>query len=266
MVGIGGGVPTKTDIRLGDVVVSKQVIQYDYGKVANEGCFHRTSNPTRPPQAIMTAVAQLQALHLTGPSKVPTILSEILERDPLLQSFAFPSATTDRLFQSTYKHDPAVESCDFCDPSMLQSRPSRPSRDPKVHYGVVASSNKVIKHAATRDLASVTDDVMCFEMEAAGLMDHFPCIVIRGICDYSDSHKSKEWQPYASATAAAYAKELLSVVHPIQTGRTSPVDAENGRFPHFRYHHCLLTGPQGRLHPLLSELSVRSKGVNSLTH
>lgn len=50
-------------------------------------------------------------------------------------------------------------------------------------------------------------------MEAAGLMDNFPCLVIRGICDYSDSHKNKQWQDYAAATAAAYSKELLSVVH-----------------------------------------------------
>lgn len=46
-------------------------------------------------------------------------------------------------------------------------------------------------------------------MEAAGLMDNFPCLVIRGICDYADSHKNKRWQPYAAATAAAYAKDLL---------------------------------------------------------
>ncbi|KAH1912671.1 hypothetical protein KXV48_001139, partial [Aspergillus fumigatus] len=44
---------------------------------------------------------------------------------------------------------------------------------------------------------------------AAGLMDILPCLSIRGICDYSDSHKSKEWQRYAAATAAAYARELL---------------------------------------------------------
>ena len=49
-------------------------------------------------------------------------------------------------------------------------------------------------------------------MEAAGLMDSFPCLVIRGICDYADTHKNKEWQPYAAATAAAYAKELLRTI------------------------------------------------------
>lgn len=52
----------------------------------------------------------------------------------------------------------------------------------------------------------------CVEMQAAGLMNDFPCLVIRGICDYADSHKNKEWQGYATAVAAAYTKELLLVV------------------------------------------------------
>jgi Cdc6-like AAA superfamily ATPase len=55
---------------------------------------------------------------------------------------------------------------------------------------------------------------MCVEMEAAGLMDTFPCLVIRGICDYADSHKNDRWQPYAAATAAAYMKELLLIIPP----------------------------------------------------
>jgi hypothetical protein len=49
-------------------------------------------------------------------------------------------------------------------------------------------------------------------MEAAGLMDHFPCLVIRGISDYADSHKNKDWQGHAAITAADYAKELLSEI------------------------------------------------------
>jgi nucleoside phosphorylase len=53
-----------------------------------------------------------------------------------------------------------------------------------------------------------------FRMEAAGLMNHFPCLVIRGICDYSDSHKNKVWQGYAAMTAAAYAKDLLCRIPP----------------------------------------------------
>jgi hypothetical protein len=66
-----------------------------------------------------------------------------------------------------------------------------------------------MKHGSTRDRLAEEHGIMCFEMEAAGLMDTFPCLVIRGISDYADSHKNKEWQEYAAAAAAAYAKELL---------------------------------------------------------
>ena len=59
-------------------------------------------------------------------------------------------------------------------------------------------------------------------MEAAGLMDSFPCLVIRGICDYADSHKNKRWQPYAAATAAAFAKELLGVINKQEVDELGP--------------------------------------------
>ena len=64
----------------------------------------------------------------------------------------------------------------------------------------------------SRDRLAKEHGMLCFEMEAAGLMNQLPCLVIRGICDYSDSHKNKLWQGYAALTAAAYAKRLLSVV------------------------------------------------------
>ncbi|KAM6512418.1 hypothetical protein FSOLCH5_010132 [Fusarium solani] len=69
-----------------------------------------------------------------------------------------------------------------------------------------------MKDSATRDNVARELDIICFEMEAAGLMDVLPCLPIRGICDYSDSHKSKEWQKYAAATAASYAKELVEII------------------------------------------------------
>lgn len=69
-----------------------------------------------------------------------------------------------------------------------------------------------MKDAKRRDLIAQAMDILCSEMEAAGLMDQLPCLVIRGICDYCDSHKHKQWQGYAALTAAAYTKTLLSVV------------------------------------------------------
>jgi hypothetical protein len=45
-------------------------------------------------------------------------------------------------------------------------------------------------------------------------MNSFPCLVIRGICDYSDSHKTKTWQGYAALAAAAYAKQIICLLSP----------------------------------------------------
>jgi nucleoside phosphorylase len=91
-------------------------------------------------------------------------------------------------------------------------RPARKDSAPRIHYGNIASGNKVMKDGTTRDKIAKDEGVICFEMEAAGLTDHFPCLVIRGICDYADSHKNKIWQPYAAATAAAFARVLLGFI------------------------------------------------------
>jgi nucleoside phosphorylase len=80
---------------------------------------------------------------------------------------------------------------------------------PTIHYGCIASGNQVMRCGETRDRLARELGIICFKMEAAGLMDTFPCLAIRGICDYADSHKNKEWQEYAAAAAAAYAKEFL---------------------------------------------------------
>ena len=77
-----------------------------------------------------------------------------------------------------------------------------------------------MRHGVTRERLWQERDIICFEMEAAGLMDNFPCLVIRGICDYSDTHENKNWEPYAAATAAVYAKELLGVIPPVQVDKT----------------------------------------------
>lgn len=84
-----------------------------------------------------------------------------------------------------------------------------------------------MKDAKTRDFIAQALDILCFEMEAAGLMDQLPCLVIRGICDYCDSHKNKQWQGYAALAAAAYAKHLLTVV-PVSLGRKKDLCGTEG--------------------------------------
>ena len=225
MVGIGGGVPSKgSDVRLGDVVISKPymhyggVVQFDFGKSTQSG-FVRTGILNPPTTLLLNALAKLQANHLRGRCNLSVSLSTLSR----LPEFARDSAGPDILFESTYDHagGPTCEKC--CKDRILERTMREKSEDIIVHYGTIASGNQVIKDGTTRDrLSSELGGVLCFEMEAAGLMNIFQCLVIRGICDYADSHKNKKWQPYAAATAAVCAKEILSVIPEAEVSKTSP--------------------------------------------
>lgn len=204
MVGIGGGVPTTADIRLGDIVVGVRVMQYDLGRTLSDR-FQRTGVPKTPHSSIRTVISNLRSRHELSGSRVPSILSKKMSKYP---TYCLPTKP-DRLFLSLYDHDTLVSTCDECDLSKLETRKLRSSTGPVIHYGGIASANTVMKDSTTRDEIARDLDVICFEMEAAGLMDIMPCLPIRGICDYSDSHKNKEYQRYAAATAAAYAYEFL---------------------------------------------------------
>ena len=220
MVGVGGGVPSeKNDIRLGDIVVSQPtgqsggVIQYDFGKTVQEGRFKPTGSLNRPPDVLLTALANLQSKHIMEDHELAKYISEMLTRYPkMTNQFARPDMQQDSLYDAEYDQNMEHATCLQCDTSRLMRREPRTSENPFIHYGLIASGNQVMRHGATRERLRRELDVLCFEMEAAGLMDEFPCLVIRGICDYADSHKNKQWQGYAAAAAAAYAKELLSVV------------------------------------------------------
>jgi nucleoside phosphorylase len=143
-------------------------------------------------------------------------ISEVASKSTKLRAlkyYCFPGEDQDYLFRQDYPHA-GGEDCSTCDAARVENRLSRETDDPVVHYGLIASGNAVMRSAQLRDKLRDTWGVLCFEMEAAGLMDDFPCIVIRGICDYSDDHKHKLWQPYSAVVAAAYAKDLLGVVQP----------------------------------------------------
>jgi nucleoside phosphorylase len=225
MVGIGGGVPSEDiDIRLGDVVISKPhkthggVVQYDSGKATPSG-FERTGSLNTPPTILLNAVSILRAKHMRGKSR----LAEYLSKLDSLPDFTRGAAGIDILFEATYDHVGGA-TCRRCDTSSLTDREPR-RQELVVHYGTIASGNQVMRNAAERDKVSAElGGVLCFEMEATGLMNSFPCLVIRGICDYADSHKNKRWQAYAAGAAAAYAKEVLSVIPPSKVEAERKID------------------------------------------
>lgn len=80
---------------------------------------------------------------------------------------------------------------------------------PRIYFGYFGSSNTVLKSGLERDELEKTSKIIAFEIEEAGVWDIWPKIVIKAACDYADSYKSKEWQPYAAAVAAAELKAIL---------------------------------------------------------
>jgi nucleoside phosphorylase len=229
MVGIGGGAPSqKHDIRLGDVVVSTPggghggVFQYDFGKMIQDRSFHPTGFLNKPPDVVCAAVAGLEAQYERKGHQLDKHIDNILKRDPskLLKKYQRPDPASDRLYRNHIIHrdgnnSPCALICGD-DPSYLVSRTVRTEDDPNpaIHYGLIGSGNTLIRDALVRDKFATQKEILCFEMEAAGLMNVIPCIVIRGICDYADTHKNDTWQGYAAMVAAAYARDLLYKLAP----------------------------------------------------
>ncbi|KAF2721892.1 purine and uridine phosphorylase [Polychaeton citri CBS 116435] len=225
LVGIGAGIPgthfgkgnkpaIRRDIRLGDVVVSMPngtiggVVQIDLVKAGRrnsdgEEIVERKGFLNSPPMAICTALMKLQANHEIEDSVIPSLLTGTFQKWPKMKAH--------------YSH-PGID------------RPGRIVREarlsPDIHYGIIASSNTLEKSAEHRDdmlarLKAENIEPMCLEMEAAGLMNGFPCLIIRGVCDYADEHKNDDWQKYAAVTAAAFAKELLGCTD-VEEVRSAP--------------------------------------------
>ncbi|KAG6986971.1 Vegetative incompatibility protein HET-E-1 [Fusarium oxysporum f. sp. conglutinans] len=236
LVGIGGGIAKPDedqDIRLGDIVVSQPdgmtggVVQYDFGKAKADGCWEQKGSLNKPPPVLLHALASLQARHERMPSRIPGLLETMWNANNRFmakgkRNYTHPGAENDRLYKPEYSHV-GGGTCSKCDSEWEVEREERESTDPEIHYGIIASGDSLIKDAATRDKLSDRQQFLCVEMEAAGLMDKFPCLVIRGICDYADSHKNDRWQRYAAATAAAFAVELLELVPAKQVQATRKV-------------------------------------------
>ncbi|KAF4431584.1 Regulatory protein AfsR [Colletotrichum fructicola Nara gc5] len=218
LVGIGSGVPNlddDIDIRLGDVVISQPegqhggVIQYDFGKTGANGRIARIGSLNAPPQILLGALSKLCANDFLNKTQIHVHLSKISRQS----DFASPGPERDTLFEATSTHVTGA-TCTKCRPAV--EREQRTTTTPVLFCGNIASGNQVMRDGPTRDKYSRDlGGVLCFEMWAAGLMNSFPCIVVRGICDYADAHKNEQWRPYAAATAASFGKELLCYIPPL---------------------------------------------------
>ncbi|KAK4031261.1 nucleoside phosphorylase domain-containing protein, partial [Parachaetomium inaequale] len=133
-------------------------------------------------------------------------------RGELELAAVYPGAAQDRLFEATYRHVTDGMSCEECgcDGELVpRARLQQGDGQTAVHFGLIASGDTVMKSGEDRDAIARKAGVIGFEMEGAGVWDNFPCVVIKGACDYADSHKTKAWQRYAAATVAACMKAFL---------------------------------------------------------
>lgn len=231
LVGIGGGIPNPDvsenplkNIHLGDVVVgfpgdgSPGCVYYERGRAKDNGGFELVGAMQNPDYRLTQALGKLAMDYKRKRVDFDKHLARL--RDPDLDSeFARPKSQHDRLFDAAYNpeggHRPG---CATCDEGKLVRRPERTdaSRARLVyHQGRIATGNAVIRSAKLRDEISLRcEGALCVEMEAAGVDVNRRCLVIRGISDYADCHKSDVWQSYAAGNAAAFARELLCRVQP----------------------------------------------------
>ncbi|KAF2175742.1 hypothetical protein K469DRAFT_723857 [Zopfia rhizophila CBS 207.26] len=166
----------------------KGVFQYDFGKSVQD----------QPPTVLRAAVNGIKSQYKRKGHRLVEAINSILEENPRL---------------ITYPPNGEVSCAVVCSDDLLslilRSKRAEDEDNPAIYYDLIASTNRLMKDTRVGDRFAADKDVLSFEMEAAGLTNHFPCLVIRDICDYSDSHKNKEWQGYAAMAASAYTKDLL---------------------------------------------------------
>lgn len=91
---------------------------------------------------------------------------------------------------------------------------------PVLKFGKIAGGDAVVKDEYLRHLVSEQYGINCFDTDVDQVMESIDgnrkdsFIVIRGITDYVDGTQSKEWQPYAALSAAAFAKTIIAALPP----------------------------------------------------
>ncbi|KAF4332224.1 ankyrin repeat-containing protein [Fusarium beomiforme] len=216
LVGVAAGLPNLLrdpvrDIRLGDVLValpdgeSAGLVAYDLGKIRGD----QTFQPLRLGHALATTEAIIRSaigrIKIRAPNDVECILPhyhKIKNMQHATGNFRDPGQHKDIFYEvSSYGLQKEIQ------------RAERPQdRRTRIWYGPIGSGDKLMRNAYRRNELRDKYNIIGLEMEAAGTMNQIPVGVIRGVCGYGDEHKSKEWQPYAAAMAAAYGKALLSEI------------------------------------------------------
>jgi nucleoside phosphorylase len=221
LVGVAAGLPNlssidpakRRDIRLGDVLVcipdksSSGIIHYDLGKDTESG-FLLNGRQAETPAIVRAAIGNIQ-LTKKRPFRTGNKFASQLaafQKDTEDMKFLCRSQEDDKLFASSKEKGAAQ--------TLIKREPRDESERTQVWYGNIGSGSSMMRNPRRRDELRDTHDLIGLEMEAAGIMNTLPTGVIRGVCDYGDGQKNKDWQPYAAAVAAVYAKGILDTINP----------------------------------------------------
>lgn len=275
LVGVCGGSPwddEKHEIILGDVIIGKTVINKDnLGRLYQDGLQSRGGKEHtlgRQSSEIRGFIKKLESCQKPLGENTARYLSQLLAK-PEFQMSSYPGPDKDKLFRHKYVHKHydtkgcrckhSHKSCEVaretscnqlgCDSKYLIQRSrlnSQVPTSPALHFGTMASSNAVIKYASHREYIYQEEKAIGFDMESAGLWENLPTVIVKGVCDYADSHKNKLWQDYAAASAAACTRAVLdfwdrSPERSIAPQATHPTTQINNYGEHMKVGHQLQT-------------------------
>ncbi|KAK6527690.1 hypothetical protein TWF694_004671 [Orbilia ellipsospora] len=224
VVGICGATPFLSsggEVVLGDLIVSDSVVKYDFGRQYAEK-FERKKGKEEtlgPPDPEIQALLEKLRTKMSkdGFEKETANILQVLQKGKD-DEYRYPGS----------KHDILCSKCGTRSETVLGTRRevygtlgcggekvrrrrlTKSNILPSLHIGRFASADTVMKSGKHRDELVKEEGVIGFEMEGAGVWGRAPCIVIKGVCDYADSHKNKLWQDYAAATAAAGAAAFIN--------------------------------------------------------
>ncbi|GFP58959.1 hypothetical protein TASIC1_0011032600 [Trichoderma asperellum] len=248
LVGICGGVPGvgQNEVLLGDVVISNAAIQYTLGRqypgafIAKNTIHDNLGPPSKIVRMLIASLKNELGIMQQKAGQYLKDLQRAATQEGHRNSYQYPGAEQDKLFAATYRHkhrglqtcNCSIETDSFCDEAagascvelqcdeeQLMPRKRLEAKKamdpdyaqlPEILIGCVASGDTVMKSGEHRDQIAKQRNVIAFEMEGAGVWDEVPCMIIKGVCDYADSHKHKMWQPFAAATAASVLKAILA--------------------------------------------------------
>lgn len=214
----------KRDVRLGDVLVGSlrngycSLTQHDEAIQALP--FQDTGSLAQSFESLRMAVCGLRQEYELNGHQLEKSIQHILGKWPQMQKkYSRPSVESDapvsdlqHPYSDSDHNYPHFDCCSRLLPPRTRDEPDCL----RIHYGFITSVSQQSKEAQANGKAATDSTGLCFEMAADEQTDRFPCLVVRGVCDYASRNRNETWHGFAALAAAAYTKDLLYHMPPNQ--------------------------------------------------